>query len=80
MKDALLHIHNAIDVLRRSAGSTAVISALEDVRASLMHDIFGVALAPHHLLADRPKSDWTLGPDEPMPHHEEARLSIWDLS
>ena len=80
MKDALLHMDNAIEVLRRSAGSPAVISVLEDVRASLMHDIFGVTLAPHHILADWPKRDWTLGPDEPMPHHGEARLPILDRS
>ncbi len=71
MKEALLHIHAAIDVLRRSAGPRAVLSTLEAAQASLMHDIFGASLAPaqRRMLAEWPKSDWTLGPDEPLPHY-----------
>jgi hypothetical protein len=76
MREALLHIQRAIDVLRRSAGRPAVVSTLEGVRASLMHDVFGAspATAPYYLSAGRTQSDWTLGPDEPMPHHGETRL------
>lgn len=78
MKEALLHIHAAIDRLRRSAGPPGVISILEDVQVSLMHDIFGASLAPaqHDVLANGANRDWTLGPDEPMPHHGEAYLSM----
>jgi hypothetical protein len=78
MKEALRHIHAAIDRLRRSAGPPGVISILEDVQASLMHDIFGASLAPvqHHVLANWVNRDWTLGPDEPMPHHRQAYLSM----
>jgi hypothetical protein len=81
MKDALIHIHDAIEELRRSAGPVAVISILEDAQASLMHDIFGkrLGLKQHHRLDDRPISDWTLGPDEPMPHHGEAHFSISEV-
>jgi hypothetical protein len=70
MKQALLHIHDAIEDLRRSAGSPTMISILEVVRANLMHDVFGVSVPPgrYHQLADRSDADWTLGPDEPWPH------------
>jgi hypothetical protein len=70
MEEALLHIQAAIDVLRRSAGPRAVLSTLEGAQASPMHDIFGTSLAPapHRMLADWLESDWTLGPDEPLPH------------
>lgn len=78
MKEALLYIDNAINVLRRSAGPPNVLSMLEDVHASLMHVIFGAFLAPaqHRVLANWANRDWTLGPDEPMPHHGEAYLSM----
>jgi hypothetical protein len=78
MKEALLHINDAIDQLRRSDGPPNVLSILEDVQASLMHDIFDASLAPaqHHVLADWANKDWTLGPEEPMPHHGEADLSM----
>ena len=81
MKAALLHIHDAIEELRRSAGPEAVISILEDAQASLMHDVFGMRLAPNqaHRADDRPISDWTLGPDEPMPHHGAAHFSISEV-
>ena len=74
MEEALLHIQAAIDVLRRSAGPRAVLSTLEGAQASLMHDIFGAssAPAPDRIFADWLKSDWTLGPDEPLPHHGAA--------
>jgi hypothetical protein len=45
MKEALLHIDKAINVLRRSSGPPAVISILESAHANLMHDIFGASLA-----------------------------------
>jgi len=46
MKEALLHLDNAIRVLRQSAGAhAAIISTLEGVRARLIHNIFGVSLA-----------------------------------
>ena len=81
MKEALLHINDALNWLRRYAGPPTIISVLEDAQASLMHDIFGTPLRPRqpHLLDDRPNSDWTLGPDEPMPHHGEARLPVSDI-
>jgi hypothetical protein len=73
MKEALLHLDNAINVLHRSAGvHAAIISTLEDVHASLMHSFFGASLVPekHPLtLTNWPKRDWTLGPDEPAPHY-----------
>jgi hypothetical protein len=70
MDEALLHIQAAIDVLRRSAGPRAVLSMLEGAQASLMHDIFGASLtpAPDRIFAYWLESDWTLGPDEPLPH------------
>jgi hypothetical protein len=71
MEEALLHIQAAIDVLRRSAGPRAVLSTLEGAQARLMHDVFGASLAPapDRTLADwLESSDWTLGPDEPLPH------------
>jgi hypothetical protein len=71
MEEALLHIQVAIDVVRRSAGARAVLSTLEGAQASLMHDIFGTSLppAPDRIFGDwLESSDWTLGPDEPLPH------------
>ena len=70
MEEALLHIQAAIDVLRRSVGPRPVISTLEGAQASLMHEVFGASVAPpgHPMLADWLKTDWTLGPDEPLPH------------
>ena len=71
MEEALLHIQAAIDVLRRSAGPRAVLSTLEGAQASLIHDIFGTSLppAPDRMLADWLESrDWTLSPDQPLPH------------
>ena len=78
MKEALLNIHDAINWLRRSAGPPTVISILENAQIRLMHDIFGTPLRPepHHPSDDRPNSDWTLGPDEPIPHYGEACLTI----
>jgi hypothetical protein len=88
MKEALLHLDNAINVLGRSAGAhAAIISTLEGVRASLMNNIFGVSLAPeqyHTTVTNSPKRDWTLGPDEPVPHNGVECVSmsqvprIWD--
>ena len=80
MKEALLHINDALNWLRRYAGPPTIISVLEDAQASLMHDIFGAPSRPTqpHLLDDRSNRDWTLGPDEPMPHHGEARLLVSD--
>jgi hypothetical protein len=74
VKEALLHLDNAITVLSRSAAAHApIISCLERVvHAILMHDIFGVSLASeqHHIaLTNWPKRDWTLGSDEPVPHY-----------
>ena len=63
MKEALLHIDKAINVLRRSSGPPAVISILDSAHANLMHDIFGASLA-----ADWSRGNWTLGADEPIPH------------
>jgi hypothetical protein len=56
MKEVLLHINNAIEVLRRSNGSPGVISLLEGVHANLMRETFRAL-----------SSDWTLGLDEPRP-------------
>jgi len=70
MKQALLHVHYAIEDLRRSAGSPKIISILEYVQAKLMHDVFGASVPPARYLQlfDGPNDDWTLGPDEPLPH------------
>lgn len=78
MEEALLHIQAAIDVLRRSAGPRAVLSTLEGAQARLMHDVFGASLAPapDRIFVEWLQSDWTLGPDEPMPHHGEVYLSM----
>jgi hypothetical protein len=82
MKEALLHLDNAINVLRGYAVThAAIISTLEGVQASLMHNIFGVSLAPeqHHItLTYWPTDDWTLGSDEPMPHHVDAIRGVLD--
>src|SRR5262249_11071781 len=44
MKQVLLHLDNALNVLRQSDGThAAIISTLEGVHARLMHDIFGLS-------------------------------------
>ena len=58
MKEALLHIQNAINVLRRHNAPSGAVSVLEGVHASLMRDIFPASARDH----------WTLGFDEPRPH------------
>jgi hypothetical protein len=62
MKEVLLHINNAIEVLRQSNGSPRVIALLEEVHMNFMREIFGALTSSSHL-----SGDWTLGADEPLP-------------
>jgi hypothetical protein len=73
MKEVLLHINEAIELLRRSNGSPGVIALLEKVHANLMRQIFGGLTSLSPLSAD-----WTLGDDEPRPSAEYGTVGMDD--